>query len=174
MCSTVSKHNTSHATEICTIKVLPSDHLILSAKRATEINPGNATIPITVQRALRDIVLPPEHIALLTGKYWGKGGVRLTVGFLDSPPSDLRSRILSHMNAWATTANVQFVESADNPDVRIARTPGDGYWSYLGTDILSIDQDRPTMNLESFTMETPDSEFYRVVKWTHQSRHSAW
>jgi len=48
--------------------------------------------------------------------------------------------------------------------VRIARTVGDGYWSYLGTDILSIQADAPTMNLESFTMTTPESEFHRVVR----------
>src|SRR5262249_30209520 len=45
-----------------------------------------------------------------------------------------------------------------------------GYWSYLGTDILSIERDEPTMNLEAFTMRTPDSEFYRVVR--HETGHT--
>ena len=47
--------------------------------------------------------------------------VRLTVGFLDNPPADLRARIVSHMNAWGAFCNVQFTETATNPQVRIAR-----------------------------------------------------
>jgi Clostridial hydrophobic W len=57
-----------------------------------------------------------------------------------------------------------------NPQVRIARTAGDGYWSYLGTDVLHIGAAAPTMNLDSFTMNTPDSEFYRVVR--HETGHT--
>jgi hypothetical protein len=123
-----------------------------------------------LQQAVPDAVIPPEHLALLTAKYWGSKGVRLTVGFLDNPPADLRARILSHMNAWNSFANVQFVETASNPQVRIARTAGGGYWSYLGTDILSISAGQPTMNLDSFTMNTADSEFHRVVR--HETGHT--
>ncbi len=61
----------------------------------------------------------------MTTKYWGPAGVRLTVGFLDNPPADLRARIIEHMNAWAKTANVQFTESGTDPDVRIAAPPTD-------------------------------------------------
>ena len=76
------------------------------------------------------------------------------------------------MNAWAKTANVQFTESTTDPQVRIARAggPQGGYWSYLGTDILSIAKDEPTMNLEAFTMDTPDTEFHRVVR--HETGHT--
>jgi hypothetical protein len=123
-----------------------------------------------LRHASPDTVLPPEHLALLTQKYWGPAGVRLTVGFLDNPPADLRARILSHMNAWNGWANVEFVETASDAQVRIARIPGDGYWSYLGTDILSIDRNQQTMNLDSFSMNTPDSEFYRVVR--HETGHT--
>ena len=52
----------------------------------------------------------------------------------------------------------------------IARTAGDGYWSYLGTDVLLIPANEPTMNLDSFTMNTPDSEFFRVVR--HETGHT--
>ena len=112
----------------------------------------------------------PQQIAVLTTKYWLSGGVKLTVGFLDNPSADLRARILSHMNAWNKTANVLFVEANTDPQVRIARAAGNGYWSYLGTDILSIPADQPTMNLEAFTMSTPDSEFHRVVR--HETGHT--
>ncbi|MCC5662042.1 hypothetical protein LC608_35055 [Nostoc sp. XA010] len=53
------------------------------------------------------------------------------------------------MNAWSATANVPFVETNTDPQVRIARTQGKEYWSYLGTDILSISADQLTMNLDS-------------------------
>jgi len=78
------------------------------------------------------------------------------------------------MNAWAKTANVKFTESKTDPDVRIARLDEPpnvaGYWSYVGTDILTIDSAEPTMNLEGFTMKTPESEFRRVVR--HETGHT--
>jgi hypothetical protein len=76
------------------------------------------------------------------------------------------------MNAWSRTANGTFVESKTDPKVRIARQGGQqgGYWSYLGTDILSIDRNQPTMNLEAFTMNIRESEFHRVVR--HETGHT--
>jgi hypothetical protein len=53
--------------------------------------------------------------------------------------------------------------------VRISRGSG-GYWSYLGVDITQIPKNRQTMNLERFTVQTPDSEFYRVVR--HETGHT--
>src|SRR5215467_14019854 len=155
---------------ICTIKTLPQEHWISAATKAIAINPANAPAMHLLRLALADVVIPPEHLALLTARYWGSGGVRLTVGFLDNPPGDLRARILSHMNAWGTWANVQFVETAESPQVRITRTAGDGFWSNLGTDILQVPVDQPTMNLDSFTMDTLDSEFYRVIR--HETGHT--
>lgn len=61
------------------------------------------------------------------------------MGFLDNAPADLRKRILSHRNAWGAWANVIFVETATSPQVRIARTANDGYWSYLGADVNARD-----------------------------------
>jgi hypothetical protein len=111
----------------------------------------------------------PMSIAVMTKKYWGAKGVKLTVGFLDNPPTALKTRILAHMNAWNKTANVKFVLSKTDPQVRIARV-ADGYWSYLGIDILSIPAKEATMNLEGFTMNTPESEFRRVVR--HETGHT--
>lgn len=151
----------------CQIKQVPGISLISSADTAVQINPANA--PNTTGLAPADVP-PREHLAVMTQKYWGAGGVRLTVGFLDNPPSDLQQRILAHMNAWGAWANVKFTPSNVNPQVRIARTANDGYWSYLGTDVLTIDPSQPTMNLDSFTMNTPESEFHRVVR--HETGHT--
>jgi hypothetical protein len=143
---------------------------IAAAQKASQINPLNHPPINRLMMVSKGFVPSPQSIAVLTTKYWGSKGVKLTVGFLDNPPSNLRTRILSHMNAWNKTANVQFVQSSVDPQVRIARTPGDGYWSYLGTDVLSIAKGDPTMNLASFTMNTPESEFVRVVR--HETGHT--
>jgi hypothetical protein len=153
----------------CTPLDLPRHLWITSAAKAIRINPANRPL-ITAPMAQMGMTLQPEHLALLTTNYWGAKGVQLTVGFLDNPPADLRARILSHMNAWNKTANVQFVETDTDPQVRIARLPGQGYSSYIGTDILDVPSDQPTMNLEGFTMNTPDSEFFRVVR--HETGHT--
>jgi hypothetical protein len=154
---------------VCTPKRLPPEKLIEAAKTATRLNPVNHPPLERLVGSLRDFAPTPERIALLTSKYWGRAGVRLTVAFLDNPPSDLRARILMHMNAWANSANVEFVETGHDGQVRIARA-NDGYWSYLGTDILHIPPDQQTMNLQGFSMNTPDSEFYRVVR--HETGHT--
>ena len=151
MSAATTVHALHSATDSCTIKTLPSD--------PSDAGPTSAAgAPV------------PEALTLVKSKYWGKAGVKLTVGFMDSPAADLRARIVSHMNAWTSWANVTFVETSGQAQVRIARTAGQGYWSYLGTDILSIGKDQPTMNLDSFTMATADSEFFRVVR--HETGHT--
>src|SRR5438128_4034233 len=159
---------------VCTPKSLPKNLLVSAARKAVEINPANHPSSAHIARALAGMPAAPARIAVLIGKRWHTAGVRLTVGFLDNPPADLRARIIAHMNAWAKTANVQFTETKTDPQVRIARasSPPDvsGYWSYLGTDILSIPAHEPTMNLEAFTMHTPESEFHRVVR--HETGHT--
>ena len=145
---------------MCKPMDLPRERWSQAVRAATAINPVNRA-PIERLTALNPMFKPqPADIAAVTSKYWhGGGGVQLTVGFLDNPPADLRARILSHMNAWNRMANIGFAESAVDPQVRINRGSG-GYWSYIGTDITLVGPNEPTMNLQDFTMSTPDSEFY--------------
>lgn len=157
---------------VCTPKRLPASLLTRSAKTAVEVNPQNHPQVGHLLRMVPGLTFTPERIAVITGKKWPTTGVKLTVGFLDNPPADLRARILAHMNAWAKSANVKFTESKSSPQVRIAREGGanGGYWSYLGTDILHIPKNQQTLNLEAFTMNTPESEFHRVVR--HETGHT--
>src|ERR1041385_1561765 len=157
---------------VCTPKFLPQERWISAARTASQINPLNHAPVERLLSLMPDFVPHPLHLAVLTTKYWHAGGVRLTVGFLDSPEADLRKKIVSHMNAWGRTANARFTESKTDPQVRIARAGGKegGYWSYIGTDILGIARGEPTMNLEGFTVRTPDSEFHRVVR--HETGHT--
>jgi hypothetical protein len=181
----------SHPVLTCRPVNLPESELVPAAQTAVKINPANAPNPEQILHwiaLLADLinrfregtgdsgsapkapVLKPEHLAVMTSKYWGPKGVRLTVQFLDKPTASLKKRLLLHMSAWGKTANVKFTQTSSHGQVRIARNEGDGYWSYLGTDVLHIPAGQPTMNLDSFTDQTPDSEFYRVVR--HETGHT--
>lgn len=159
---------------LCIPRSLPAEKLAEAARRAIEINPANAVDSRRVERTPSGRRGGPRRLAVVVGRRWPSSGVRLTVQFLDSPPADLRARILRHLNAWSKTANVTFTETRGTGKVRIARLdspPKDaGYWSYLGTEILTIDEDKPTMNLEGFTMRETDAEFRRVVR--HEAGHT--
>ncbi len=142
----------------CIEKSLPPESLFDAALRAIRINPVNRPPG----------AFEPQRIGVDTSKYWGAGGVNLTVGFLEQIEDSLANKILLHMNAWGKRANAKFVRSRQSPQVRISRGRG-GYWSYLGTDILHITTGQ-TMNLEGFTANTPESEFFRVIR--HETGHT--
>jgi hypothetical protein len=155
--------------EVCTPKMLPKRLLIASARTARTVNPANAPAFGPFAMVAASPIIDPMHIAVLTQKYWGPKALRLTVSFMEQTAPDLRARVISNMNAWNQTANVSFVETQQTGDVRISRGDG-GYWSYLGTDILHIPKMRQTMNLQGFTMDTPDSEYKRVIR--HETGHT--
>jgi hypothetical protein len=159
----------------CKPKPLSRAQLELAAQRAVEINPANALQHRIVERTPVGRRGGPKRLTVNLGYRWPTTGTKLTVRFLDGARADLRKRILLHMNAWGKTANVAFVATTGDAQVRISRlnSPEDmaGYWSYVGTQILGIkDQDEPTLNLEDFTMKTPESEFHRVVR--HEAGHT--
>lgn len=149
----------------CRIMTLPTRLQEKAAKVAARDNPVNAPLSQTAIPGLED----PARLTLLTSKYWGPQPKQLTVSFLESTPADLRARIVSHMNAWNSAAGISFVETSHVGQVRISRGAG-GYYSYLGTDIMLIPQNRQTMNLQDFTMNTPEREFHRVVR--HETGHT--
>lgn len=166
-----AEHASHDAPITCTPKSLPKRLLVQAAQTAVEINPVNAPFfgPLAEAAMAPDFPADPLRIAVLTSKYWGPRPRRLTVSFMESTPSDLRARIISHMNAWTKTGCISFVETQGSGDVRISRGGG-GYWSYLGTDIRLIPRNRQTMNLQGFTMSTPESEYRRVIR--HETGHT--
>jgi hypothetical protein len=155
---------------VCVLKGLPERLTIQAAQTAMQINPVNAPAFGPMSGAAMDLdVMNPLMIAVMISKYWGPTPRQLTVSFMESTPPDLRARILLHMNEWAKSGCINFVWTQGVGQVRISRSGG-GYWSYLGTDILHIPQDRQTMNLQDFTMDTPDSEYKRVIR--HETGHT--
>ena len=159
---------------ICRPKSLQLEMLANAERRALAINPANEIERHTIERTPIGRRGGARRIAVVIGHKWPAKGVQLSVSFLDGAKSDLRKRILLHMNAWGQSANVKFAETSGVGQVRIARldSPEDeaGYWSYVGTEILEIDENLPTMNLEGFTMRTSEAEFKRVVR--HEAGHT--
>jgi hypothetical protein len=159
---------------VCRPRSLPIDKLETAARRAIEINPANALERRSVARTPAGRRGGPRRIAVVVAKKWPATGVDLSVSFMDTPSKALRGRILEHMNAWGEFANVRFRETNGLGQVRIARldSPEDkaGYWSWVGTEILEIEDDEPTLNLDSFTMKVSESEFRRVVR--HEAGHT--
>ena len=159
---------------VCRPKSLPPDLLADAERRAVELNPDNAAERRTVKRSPSGRRGGSRRIAVVIARKWPRSGVKLSVSFMDNPAKALRSRILQHMNAWGSHANVLFSETQGTGQVRIARLdqPEDmaGYWSWVGTEILEIALDQPTLNLEGFTMKTKESEFRRVVR--HEAGHT--
>jgi hypothetical protein len=152
----------------CTIKQLPEEEQYAAALAAIDENPANEP----TRQAMAMVDLPEaKRIAALTSKYWRSGSVKLGVSFMDGGSQELKDRIMAHMNAWGQRANIKFLSaSSAMAQVRVVRTPDDGYWSYLGTDILQIPVGQPTMCLDSFTMQTPEAEYLRVVR--HETGHT--
>jgi Astacin (Peptidase family M12A) len=153
----------------CTPKGLDPAMRFQAATHAIEVNPLNRAPVERLAKILPGVTDLRPYISVLVTKRWKTSGVNLSVSFPEARPQDLRDRILSHMNAWGENANVRFQETHGIGQVRIG-FENTGYWSYLGTDVLLIPQHEHTLNLEAFTMNTPDSEFYRVVR--HEAGHT--
>jgi len=159
----------SETTIGCSIKALPARLRKKSAENAIKINPVNAPAFNALTAEAGFSISDPQSLTILTSKYWGASPRRLSVSFMETTPADLRAHIVSHMNAWTRSECISFVETNGIGQVRISRGAG-GYWSYLGTDILLIPSNRPTMNLQGFSMATAESEFKRVVR--HETGHT--
>lgn len=114
-------------------------------------------------------IVAVERLTLDASAWWGDKGVTLKVAFANGTPKATRQRVMIHANAWSDYANVKFIESGDQPDIRVAFGQG-GYWSYLGNQCRGIPQNQPTLNLEGFTAKTSEEEYRRVVR--HEFGHS--
>src|SRR6185369_9499784 len=106
----------------CVLKEVHPTKKVEAAQLACDINPLNRA-PIE-RLAVLGLKPGPEHIAMLATKWWGSGGVDLSVQFLDNPDKQTRDMILSDeigANAWGKRANVRFRETSQTGDVRILR-----------------------------------------------------
>lgn len=160
---------------ICSPKQLPTFEQKLRAGRYAErINPANKvhSAALADLSAHFNIELPisPQHTAVLNSAFWGVKGVKASVGFLERVPEDFKRHFLDHANAWSQYANVEFHPAGpgERPMVQLT-VLGEGYWSYLGPQCLTIALGQPTMCLQDFHKGMPESEWVRVVR--HEVGH---
>jgi hypothetical protein len=153
---------------ICVDRLLPAEKLVDAAERAIEENPANAPIAMS-RRGLGLAPRSPLRIAVETSKRW-KPGRTLRVRFLGGI-AQVQAKVQGFANQWSQFTNITFAFGADpNAEIRIAFTPGDGSWSYIGTDALGISLGEPTMNFGWLTPTTSDDEYSRVV--LHEFGHA--
>lgn len=106
--------------------------------------------------------------AVIASKKW-KSGQTLRVRFLDGDPT-VQRKIQEVAHQWSQYINIKFKFGNDpNAEIRISCRPG-GSWSYLGTDALRIDQNKPTMNYGWLKPDSSDQEYSRVV--LHEFGHA--
>ena len=153
----------------CSVPLIPPDELDAAAANAVTVNPENRPRPQDQPPNGTPKTEASKLLAASTTRFWGRGGVTLSVSFLDGGSQALRDRIVASMNGWSRFAKVRFVLTASGGHVRITRS-GNLYWSKLGTDILLAVHNEPTMALGGFTDATSDATLREVVE--HETGHT--
>jgi serralysin len=115
----------------------------------------------------RDLLL---ELAIWRDKKWAIGRT-IKVKFLEGTQF-LKDKVRENALIWTRFANLDFdFDYHDDAEIRISFQPGNGSWSYIGTDCLNItDQAKPTMNYGWFDDHTHDLEFSRTV--LHEFGHA--
>jgi serralysin len=124
----------------------------------------------------KNVIKKPAHFASLSrmasdiSTEW-KNGRRLTVSFMGGKKQVI-DRIIRHAKIWMDHANIEFdfTPRKTPGNVRIAFDEDGGCWSLTGTEILSEDKAKPTMNFGWLTPRTDDLEYSRVV--LHEFGHT--
>ncbi len=111
-----------------------------------------------------------DALALLTGKKWANGRT-LRVWF-DLAGEGVVERCKPYFLEWTRHANVyfEFVEDRSAADIRVGYVWGDGSWSYLGPDALTIPKEQHTINFGWLTPGEDEAEYRRVV--LHEVGHA--
>jgi hypothetical protein len=113
-----------------------------------------------------------DRAALLNDAKWEQDEV-IRVKFVAGDDA-VRDRVRSVAEEWVAEGMARltfdWVDDDAESDIRIAFTPGDGSWSYLGIQCRDIADDQPTMNYGWIDADSPDAELRRVV--LHEFGHA--
>ncbi|OMF31939.1 M12 family metallopeptidase [Paenibacillus peoriae] len=142
----------------CIQRQVPSELAIEAARLAILENPENNPKPVNNNGEINNF-----KMAMQIRKKW-RNGRTLRVRFLDGD-SVIHEKIKKYANEWSQYANIKFNFNNDsNAEIRISfQDPQGGYWSYVGTDNLSIPLNEATMNFEGFNQQTEEPLIKRVV-----------
>ncbi len=115
-------------------------------------------------------VVAPMGVAA-KNKRWPRDYV-LKVRFLQGTPA-LHQRVMNAAQSWfidGVRLTLRMALAGEKSDLRIAFDSNDGSWSYIGTDCLTIQPSKPTMNLGWATLDTAEKDFSSVV--IHEFGHA--
>jgi serralysin len=113
---------------------------------------------------------PSKPLALLTANKWDPG-TTLKIKFLNGDPNVIE-KVKNKFNLWLPyVKNIKFEYVTDgDAEVRVDINPDGSSWSYMGTEILDIDPNEPTMHFGWFDSSTPDAEIERTA--VHEMGHT--
>jgi len=118
----------------------------------------------TTRRAGRLRAISPR------GKTWINGST-LRVRFLGGTSAQKKTA-REQAGWWSDVANLKFnFNNATDAEIRISFDPGDGAWSYIGTDCRSIPFDEATMNLGFLDGGTAAHEFGHAIGLAHEHQN---
>ena len=141
---------------ICFDIILPQELNIIASQYAFQENSSNVS---------------PFEAASVSSKLWSPGRT-ITVCFLEGLP-EIQNKVEYYAHQWEQHANIvfKFVNTKD-ADIRIS-FQNKGSWSAVGTDALVKEffpKDKPTMNYGWLRLDSPESEYSRVV--LHEFGHA--
>ena len=106
------------------------------------------------------------------GKRWMNGST-LRVRFIGGTAAQ-QDTAKEQAAWWTAFANLKFdFNNAQDAEIRIAFDPGDGAWSYIGTDNRGIALNQPTMNLGFLDGGTAAHEFGHAIGLAHEHQNPA-
>jgi astacin (peptidase family M12A) len=106
------------------------------------------------------------------GKLWMNGST-LRVRFIGGTQAQ-RDKAITQASWWMQSANLRFIfGDAPDAEIRVAFSPNDGAWSYVGTDNAGIPFDQPTMNLGFLDGGTAAHEFGHAIGLAHEHQNPA-
>ena len=160
----MAKKSAETEIRICTERSLTGAKALTAAIKERPDNAGG--LAGSSPMALSDAA---PAMAMVVTKLW-KPGRTLKISFIGTIDATVKAKIKIYAAKWLEHANLKFSWVAKDGDIRISCKVGDGSWSYIGTDALTIAKSKATMNYGWFTATTPDDEFSRVI--VHEFGHA--
>lgn len=127
--------------KVCVDRILPPDLVMEASRRSIEENPENGGV-VRVRPGLGVPARAPMRMALVTARKW-KNGRNLGVSFMGGDHY-VRDKVKDYAMTWCEHANLGFDFGSDpNAEIRIAFNPGEGSWSWIGTECLGFQRTSP-------------------------------